>query len=187
MATAYDEEEARDIGGQVRVSREGGRLRAEGPGTGRDRWWAVSYEIRAPRRSDLVLETVNGPLTVENVSGRMQLDAVNGPLSLEAVGGDVQARTRNGPLHVRLEGTQWEGRGLDAETTNGPVVVEVPEGFNAELEAGTHNGPMDLGFPVTVQGRIGGGRMRHIRTTLGRGGPVIRAVTTNGPAVLRRS
>ena len=78
------------------------------------------------------------------------------------------------------------GVGLDAETRNGPVVISIPEGYNAELTTGTVNGPMDIGFPITVQGRIGTGR-RHLTTTLGSGGPSIRAVTTNGPAVIRKS
>jgi hypothetical protein len=45
---------------------------------------------------------------------------------------------------------------------------------------------MDIGFPITVQGRIGMGSRRRITTTLGSGGPTIRAVTTNGPAVIRK-
>jgi len=116
----------------------------------------------------------------------MQLDVQNGPLSLQHVGGDVRARAQNGPLHVELAGTRWEGAGLDASTQNGPLVIEIPEDYNAELETGTVNGPMEIGFPVTVQGRIGGGGNRRLTTRLGQGGPPIRAVTTNGPAVLRR-
>jgi len=88
---------------------------------------------------------------------------------------------------VELEGSRWEGTRLDAETQNGPLVLEIPENYNAELETGTINGPMTLGFPVTVQGSIGAGRRRHLTTTLGSGGARIRAVTTNGPAVVRRS
>ena len=43
-----------------------------------------------------------------------------------------------------------EGAGLDAETQNGPMVLYVPEGYNAQLETGTTNGPMSIGFPITV-------------------------------------
>src|SRR2546422_557326 len=52
------------------------------------------------------------------------------------------------------------------------------------VEFGTVNGPMTLEFPltVTIQGRVG----RRITTVLGKGGPPIRAVTTNGPVTIRR-
>jgi hypothetical protein len=187
QAQAGTDDEARELASHVTVSRDGGTLRADGPSSRRYASWSVSYEIYAPQRTDLQLETVNGPIEVENLTGRMQLNAVNGPVSLDHLAGDVRARTENGPMHVELMGTAWEGAGLDAETINGPVVLEVPDGYNAELETGTVNGPVDVGFPVTVEGRIGGSGGRRLHTTLGRGGPRIRAITTNGPAVLRRS
>jgi hypothetical protein len=182
-----DDAEARDIARQIRVTNDNGTLRADGPGMRRHLSWSVSFEIMAPRRVDLSLDTQNGPLEVENVMGRLRLSAQNGPLSLQDVAGDVQARAQNGPLHVALTGTRWEGTGLDAETQNGPLVLEVPEGYNAQLETGTINGPMDIGFPIMVQGRLGMGGRRRITTTLGSGGPPIRVVTTNGPAVIRKS
>ena len=184
-ARAGSDEEARELAGQIRVTREGGELTADGPASRRYASWNVSYEIYAPTRTDLRLSTQNGPLQVEDLTGRMELDVHNGPLSLQHLGGDVRARAQNGPLHVELIGTRWDGVGLDASTQNGPIVLEVPEGYNAELETGTVNGPMEFGFPVTVQGRFGG-RNRRLNTRLGTGGPQIRAVTTNGPAVLRR-
>jgi hypothetical protein len=185
-ATARSEADAQALAREIRVTREGGVLRADGPATGRRESWWVSYVIRAPRQSDLDLETVNGPLGVADVTGRMELDVINGPLSLDNVGGDVRARARNGPLFVVLTGERWAGTGLDAETVNGPLTVDVPDGYNARLVTGTRNGPMNVGFPVTVQGNIGAGSRRHLEVTLGNGGPEIRAVTTNGPATLRR-
>ncbi len=184
--TARTEDGARAIARGIQVERSGGRLNADGPSTGRRESWWVSYVIRAPRRADLVLESVNGPVDVADITGTMQLDVVNGPLSLENVGGEVRARAQNGPLSVVLAGSRWDGAGLDAETVNGPLTLEVPDGYNARLVTGTRNGPMDIGFPVTVQGQIGAGRRQHLETTLGSGGPTIRAVTTNGPATVRR-
>jgi DUF4097 and DUF4098 domain-containing protein YvlB len=122
---------------------------------------------------------------VEDVSGTLRLRAENGLVSLIGVTGDVNARVRNGPLTVKLTGGRWEGTGLDAESTNGPVDLAIPEHYDAQLETGTVNGPMDLAFPltVTVQGRLS----RRIRATLGRGGPPVLVVTTNGPLTIRRA
>lgn len=72
---------------------------------------------------------------------------------------------------------------LEFDTENGPVRLGVPAGYNARLETGTVNGPMEIDFPVTVQGRF---NPRRITTDLGSGGPPVRAVTTNGPVVVRR-
>jgi DUF4097 and DUF4098 domain-containing protein YvlB len=115
----------------------------------------------------------------------MNLRAHNGPVSLTGVGGDITARVQNGPLTVRLSGTRWDGTGLDAEARNGPVDLAIPERYNAQLETGTVNGPMDVAFPLTVtlQGHV----TDRIRTTLGAGGAPIRVVTTNGPLTIRRA
>jgi hypothetical protein len=115
----------------------------------------------------------------------MELSAQNGPITLSGVGGDVHASTQNGPLHVRLTGVRWNGAGLNAETRNGPVQLAIPEDYNARLETGTVNGPMQSDFPLTVT--LGGRESwRRLATTLGSGGPLVRVVTTNGPVTLKR-
>jgi DUF4097 and DUF4098 domain-containing protein YvlB len=110
------------------------------------------------------------------------METQNGGIHLDAVNGDVVAETMNGGLHVALDGDRWEGKGLDATTTNGGVRVSVPRDYSAHLETGTVNGGVDIDFPVTVQGRIG----RRISTDLGRGGATIRVMTQNGGVVIKR-
>lgn len=182
-ATARDEDRAQEIARAVDVQVQNGRIRADGPDTGRRESWGVSYEIRVPRATDLDLTTSNGGIGVENVTGDIRFAARNGGVRLAGVGGDVRGHTTNGSLHVELDGATWTGSGMDVETRNGGVRLEIPDRYSAELVTGTVNGGIDIDFPVTVQGRIG----RRLRTTLGDGGPTIRAVTTNGGVrIIRR-
>jgi hypothetical protein len=182
QASARTESAARELASQVRINFDGGRISADGPSTERRESWWVHFDIGVPRRTDLRLEVYNGPMDVEDVSGRLDLTSRNGPLSLDGVSGDVRARVRNGPLSVYLTGSRWEGAGLDAESTNGPATLVIPERYSARLETGTTNGPMVLDYPMTLQGRID----RHITTTLGDGGPTVRVITTNGPLRVRQ-
>ncbi len=183
QAQARTDAEAQAIAREVSITAAGGTIRADGPSTsGRDSW-SVSFDVMVPRRTDLTARTVNGPIAVDEVTGKMDLNAVNGPLELAGAGGDVHARTVNGPLVVTLAGTKWDGTGLDSETENGPVTLTIPSGYAAHLETGTTNGPMNFDFPITVTGRL---TSRHIETDIGGGGPTIRAVTTNGPLTVRR-
>jgi DUF4097 and DUF4098 domain-containing protein YvlB len=166
----------------VRVQADERGVRSEGPEQTKRARWAVAYHIFVPRETDVEVRTVNGPISVEGVRSRMDLETVNGPISLSNSGGDVRGRSTNGPLDVALDGTRWMGRGLDLESTNGPVTVVVPENFSADLEFGTSNGPLEFDFPITVQGRVS----KTIKTTLGSGGSPIRVYTVNGPATLQR-
>ncbi len=183
QAQARTDEAAQDMAREVRITASGGTIRADGPaGSGR-RSWSVSFDVMVPRRTDLTAHTVNGPIMVGDVAGKMNLSAVNGPLGLSGLGGDVHARTVNGPLVVALSGSRWDGSGLDCETENGPVTITIPAGYSAHLETGTVNGPMSVDYPVTVQGRIS---FRRLETDIGSGGPTVRAVTTNGPVTIHR-
>jgi len=178
-------EEAEALARKITVDASGSTVRVDGPSSGRHQQWSVILVMMVPRKSGLEVSTTNGPLSVEGVTGRMDLRAQNGPVSLYHVGGDVEARVQNGPLTVTLAGSNWDGKGLNAETVNGPVTLGLPEGYNADLETGTVNGPMDLQIPLTV---TLSGRVRdRIHTTLGKGGAPVRVVTTNGPITIRKA
>ena len=184
-AQAGSESAAQALVDGVRIEAGGRQITARGPESERRASWAVSFDVYVPRHTDLSLSTENGPLSVEEVTGAMQLHAINGPVTLRAVGGDVTARVQNGPLSVELSGARWDGPGLDAEAQNGPVSLGIPDGYNARLETGTVNGPMNLAFPltVTIQGRM----TNRIHTMLGGGGPPVRVVTTNGPMTIHHA
>ena len=175
-ANARTEDRAEEIASAVEVRMDGGRLSADGPDTGRRESWGVSWEVMVPATTDLDIETHNGGVAVMDVRGDIRFEALNGGVSLTGVAGDVVGRTTNGGLNIELDGNNWSGEGLDVETTNGGIKLLVPANYSAELETGTVNGGIDVDFPVTVQGRIG----RRLSATLGEGGPLIRAVTTNG-------
>jgi DUF4097 and DUF4098 domain-containing protein YvlB len=177
-----DASEARDIASRITVDADGGRIRAEGPSTRREQSWSVSFDVWAPRQTDIRASTHNGGISIDNIDARLELGAVNGGIELRGVSGDVRGETTNGPLNVDLDGDRWRGTGLDLRTTNGPVNLDIPSGYSAQLETGTVNGGMHIDFPVTLQGMIG----RRITTQLGNGGSPIRAITTNGPVEIRR-
>lgn len=183
QAHARSKARAEDIAEAVEIHVENGRVYATGP-DGRNREsWSASFEVHVPARADLDLRAHNGGIGVAGVTGTLRLETLNGGIHLDAVNGDVVAETTNGGLHVALDGDRWQGKGLDATTTNGGVHLSVPSGYSAHLETGTVNGGVDIDFPVTVQGRIG----RRVTTDLGRGGAVIRLITTNGGVTVTRN
>jgi hypothetical protein len=177
---ARDERDARELVRDVRVSVDGGRIRATGPrSSGDDGWWNVQVEIETPRETDLALSTRNGGIALDGMSGRTRFETSNGGVSLVDVSGDVQGRTANGGVRVILDGSRWDGEGLNVETTNGGVHMELPASYNAELHTETNNGGLDIDFPVTVRGRLSG-RPRRLDTTIGSGGAPLRVRTVNG-------
>jgi DUF4097 and DUF4098 domain-containing protein YvlB len=183
QAQAETQADAVAISKQVSISATANDVRATGPAmNGRHESWSVSYEIWAPRLTELTLSASNGGLSVDGVASRMDLQTVNGGLSLTDVAGDVRGTTINGGITADLTGDHWVGSGLDLKTSNGGVHLSLPSNYSAQLETGTVNGGMDIGFPITVQGSLG----RRFTTQLGGGGAMIRATTTNGGVTIRR-
>ncbi|MGK7313545.1 MAG: DUF4097 family beta strand repeat-containing protein [Candidatus Longimicrobiales bacterium M2_2A_002] len=144
--------------------------------------WSVSFDLMVPRGTGLRLESSNGGIELDGLTGEVYARTTNGGISLVGGEGRVRGETTNGGLDIELTGDRWKGDGVDLRTTNGGVRIEVPADYSAELETGTVNGGMEIDFPVTVQGRIN----RTLRTELGDGGALVRAKTTNGGVVIRR-
>jgi hypothetical protein len=179
--SARDAGRARELAQSIQILVGSGRVSANGPerdSLARRENWSVSYRINVPRRNDLDLSANNGGITIANVSGTIKFDTNNGGVRLTDLAGNVKGETHNGGLNVTLSGNRWEGEGLDVETTNGGVNLQIPAGYNAELETRTVNGGFNIDFPVTVQGELS--LNRGIHTTLGSGGPPVRVRTTNG-------
>ena len=174
--------EAEALGKQVQIETSGAKIHATGPENKRDYHWDVSYEVFVPRRADLSLETHNGGIAIADVNGKIDFTALNGGVVLKRVGGAVRGSTTNGGLVIELAGDRWDGDSMDVSTTNGGVIMSVPENYSAHIETGTVNGGVNTEFPVTVKGEM----TKQIALNLGSGGATVRAMTTNGGVHLKK-
>src|SRR5271157_1398271 len=101
---------------------------------------AVEYMIRVPHGAHVEhIGTVNGTLKIAGVESVEDLHTVNGNIEVYEAGGTVHAHTTNGNVHLEL--AHLSGKtGATAETTNGSLVLAVPTGLQADVEARCLNG-----------------------------------------------
>ena len=175
--------EARSLASTIRID-TGSTIKADSTNS-EDKNWSVSYDIRVPRTTSLNLKAHNGGISIANVDGSAEFETMNGGVNLNGVSGSVKGHTMNGGINVRLSGPTWKGTGLDVQTTNGGVNIEVPENFAAHVEASTVNGGFNsniAGLSVDKTTDENGRRQRpsKVSTDINGGGPLVRAVTTNG-------
>ena len=177
QAWAGSEEAAKALLSGVRIS-NGGTIKAEGT----DENFAVSYDIRVPRSTDVSLRAHNGGIAISGVEGRLEFETTNGGVSLSDVAGDVKGKTTNGGVKVDLTGNSWKGSGLDVQTSNGGVHLSMPETYAANIETGTVNGGFksDIASLNVERDERGRSRSSRINTAINGGGAPIRVVTTNG-------
>jgi hypothetical protein len=183
QAWGSSDAEAKSLASSIKVNTSG-QIRADGP---EENGWSVSYEIRAPRNSNLNLKAHNGGISIKGIDGSMDFSTVNGGVNVYDAAGDVRGRTTNGGINVSLVGTGWKGSGLDLQTTNGGVNLSIPDNFAANIEAGTVNGGFSSDIPALnvttedVKGdSYGRSRAKRVNTSLNGGGAPVRVVTTNG-------
>jgi hypothetical protein len=182
--TAADtDSDARAIVPQIQIASGGGSITATGPEMDRHHQWSVSYEIFAPRQSDIQAKAHNGGIKISDLRGNIEFETMNGGVTLTRLGGEVHGRTTNGGLTVELAGDRWDGSGMDVTTTNGGVKLDVPSNYSAHFETATVNGGMKVHFPVTVQGRL----TKEMSFDVGQGGPTIKVTTTNGGVKITKS
>src|SRR2546425_13175513 len=136
-AAADSGEAAERILSQITMTIENGRGSTKGPGD--EEAWTVYLLIRAPKSASIDMGTMNGPISLYDVDGKLtarahhgpislksfsgdaEITAVNGPISLEGSRGSMRIHTENGPISVALEGKTWSGTGLTADARNGPL------------------------------------------------------------------
>jgi DUF4097 and DUF4098 domain-containing protein YvlB len=166
----------------ARYPRPDGTLNdCDGAQTTRNNDVAVDFRLEVPEGVHLEVSTVNGEVEVDGLSGDVRATTVNGSVDL-STSGEAEAQTVNGGIHARIGSTRWTG-GLTFGTVNGSVVVTLPEGVNADINASTVNGDISSDFAVSVTGRISA---RRIRGVIGKsGGGQISLSTVNGGIELR--
>jgi len=154
----------------------------------------VEFRVRVPARVRLAsVSTVNGSVSVHDVSGAGSLSTVNGNVTLDRGAGLFSARATNGSISLELlslsgglapQAGSDRSAALIARTTNGSVLLSLPAGAGAELDAETRNGDFSSELPLLARTSSAG---RSIRGRVGSGGPLLQLRTVNGSIRLRIS
>jgi DUF4097 and DUF4098 domain-containing protein YvlB len=138
---------------------------------------AVEYTVHVPHTARVEhVGTVNGTLRIAGVESIGELRSVNGNIEVYEGAGNVHARTTNGNVHLELLHFQDE-KGMSAETTNGSVLLAVPQDMQANLEARSLNGNFYSELPLSRETSL---RPREMRGRFGKGGSAIKLNTVNG-------
>ena len=149
----------------------------------------------------IALRSGDGRIIASHSSGTVSAATGDGSIDLDGVQGTVEATTGDGRVRVTGRLTGLRARSGDGSITiaadpgsvvesdwdissgDGSVSLQIPDGFNADLEARTGDGGIHFDG-VSVSGSV----TRHAVTgRLGSGGRAVRLRTGDGSIQLRRS
>ncbi|MDQ3818736.1 MAG: hypothetical protein M3362_13800, partial [Acidobacteriota bacterium] len=95
----------------------------------------IDYHIRVPAQCDVEIDAGRGPLDLSGVEGAISLKALQSDAVLTLTGGAVRATIGGGSVQVNLATRSWRGAGAVIELAAGDLTVELPPGFNADINA----------------------------------------------------
>jgi DUF4097 and DUF4098 domain-containing protein YvlB len=121
-------------------------VRTQQPTETEGRSYEVDYEITVPADFDLVLDNVNGNITVSEMNSSLDIGNVNGTVVLDDIFGDVSVGLTNGQIEAEVT-LPFDGT-IDMGVTNGNILLGIPLETSAEFSAGVTNGK------ITVSGSL---------------------------------
>jgi hypothetical protein len=137
----------------------------------------VDYVIHVPDRVILDgVETVNGDVHVQRITGAGVLGSINGSVEVLDSEGRFSAKTTNGDVRLELRKLP-AGEPMQLATVNGSVILSLPADAGAEVNVVSRNGDFRCDFPLRS---LGAYDPRIFRGRLGSGGGEIVLTTVNG-------
>lgn len=203
QVAAEDETGARKVLADTRLEVNGGKVSVRTPQSDGDFSLGTLLLVRTPKGAELEMEaynggislnrfngmakahTQNGGIALKNSSGNLTVQAQNGGISIKDCGGDINATVQNGGLSISLP-SQWEGKGLEAHTHNGGLVIAVPDSVQMGVEiAGSEHTSIICKDDVCQDAQRTWDEGRKV-LRFGSGSPQVHATTVNGGIVVQR-
>jgi DUF4097 and DUF4098 domain-containing protein YvlB len=160
--------------------------------------------VSVPAASDVAAKSGDGSIDIERVAGHVELRSGDGSIRGRMLGGEVEANTGDGSIKldgkltsvrvhtgdgsvtIHADAGSSPGADWDITTGDGSVTLEVPDGFDAELDAHTGDGGIHV-RDVTISNVTGNIGRNSVRGRLGDGGRAVRVRTGDGSITLRKS
>lgn len=144
--------------------------------------WRIDYRVRVPAACDVEINAGRGTLSVTGVEGALRIQAGGGPDSFFALsGGDVEATVAAGPITVRPTARSWRGRGFRLRLGSGDLTVELPPGFNGDVDAEVlRTGRVENTHPGLTPRERTTPTERSLQARAGNGGAILSFTVTDG-------
>jgi hypothetical protein len=158
-------------------------LAADMPDTS-DRNYRADFAFTAPTSKYLDITTVNGEISLYDMTAGASMLVTNGGIATENMHGSVEGTTVNGAIHCDMEELGANETILLA-TTNGMVTLLLPDDVRAEFDASTTNGEITISGFNTITYTIN--ETNHKVGTLGVGSTnaTINITVVNGDIVIQ--
>jgi hypothetical protein len=97
--------------------------------------WRIDYRISVPVATDLEINAGRGAINLTGVEGNIRLSGTESEANLKLSGGTLSATIATGKLTLNTSTRSWRGVGAEVRLAAGEVTLELPYGFNGDIDA----------------------------------------------------
>lgn len=150
--------------------------------------WRIDYKLRVPANTDLEVNAGYGPVKLSGVEGSMRISATESETALTLTGGIVSTTVTAGTVTLAIPARSWRGGGAEIRLATGAINVDLPAGFNGDIDAdilrtgkivNAHDGLATREKPGITE--------RTVRARAGAGGAYFKFAVADGTINIRKA
>lgn len=150
--------------------------------------WKIDYRIRVPVSTDLEIDAGRGPIRLAGVEGSIRLSAAESETNLSLSGGSLAAVVGIGKVTLNIPSRSWRQGGADIRVASGEITVELPPGFNGDLDASILRiGRIDNSYGGLEPREKPGLTPQNIKGRSGAGGALLKLTVADGLINIRKA
>ena len=150
--------------------------------------WKIDYRLRVPASTDIEIDAGHGPISLSGVEGALRINATESEASLTLTGGSVSVTMAAGNVTLSIPTRSWRGSGVEIRLAAGVLNVDLPAGFNGDIDAdvlrigkivNAHDGVLSREKPGITE--------RTMRARAGAGGAYFKFTVGDGMVNIRKA
>jgi hypothetical protein len=151
--------------------------------------WKIDYRIRVPLSTDLEINAGRGPISIAGVEGNIRVSAAESEANLKLSGGTLSATIVVGKLNLSIPMRSWRGNGAELRVAAGELTVELPPGFNGDINADIlRSGHIEDKYGALVERRTRGmSGPNQLRVSAGAGGAFFQFTVGDGTIYIKKA
>ena len=141
-----------------------------------------------PLSTDLEVNTGRGPISIASVEGNIQLSAAESEVNLSLAGGTLSVTIAVGKVNLSIPMRSWRGSGAELRVAAGELTIELPAGFNGDINADIlRSGHIEDSYGALEERKTRGvNGPNQMRVTAGAGGAFFQFTVGDGTIYIKK-
>ncbi len=149
--------------------------------------WKIDYHLRVPALVDLEINAGRGAFTLNGVEGHISFQSPESDALLAPVGGTLRVTILRGSMKLGIATRSWRGAGAILQLATGDITLELPAGFNGDVDADIlRTGQITNDYAELAPREQTTGTPRSIKSRAGAGGGQFALTVGDGTIHIRR-